>query len=177
MIGTFDYRERISGMSHEWAEKGRQRSVARRLEEMERFWRQRAIVTYLPVYRQRPTREKLTRLPTGSGARPAYLFVVFGGATRCRSSGRLPLAPVLRDGEQRQPDRLSAAGGPCRMRYAVITWSKRRHRPPRGRVAGFPDPVRGILMGWGFLQSGWRKLMDMTGLHEDDAAPAICRSS
>jgi hypothetical protein len=46
MIGTFDYRERISEC-HEWAERAANDQAKALWKEMERFWRQRAIVTYL----------------------------------------------------------------------------------------------------------------------------------
>ena len=46
MIGTFDYRERISEC-HEWAEKAANDQAKALWKEMERFWRQREIVTYL----------------------------------------------------------------------------------------------------------------------------------
>ena len=46
MIGTFDYRERISEC-HEWAEKAANDQAKALWKEMERFWRQRAIVTCL----------------------------------------------------------------------------------------------------------------------------------
>jgi hypothetical protein len=46
MIGTFDYRERISECQA-WAEKAANDQAKGLWKEMERFWRQRAIVTYL----------------------------------------------------------------------------------------------------------------------------------
>jgi hypothetical protein len=46
MIGTFDYRERISEC-HAWAEKAANDQAKALWKEMERFWRQREIVTYL----------------------------------------------------------------------------------------------------------------------------------
>ena len=46
MIGTFDYRERISECQ-QWAEKAANDQAKVLWKEMERFWRQRAIVTYL----------------------------------------------------------------------------------------------------------------------------------
>lgn len=44
MIGTFDYRERISEC-HRWAEKAANDQARELWKEMERFWRERAIVT------------------------------------------------------------------------------------------------------------------------------------
>lgn len=46
MIGTFDYRERISECQ-EWAEKAANDQAKVLWKEMERFWRQREIVTFL----------------------------------------------------------------------------------------------------------------------------------
>jgi hypothetical protein len=46
MIGTFDYRERISECK-DWAEKAANDQAKVLWKEMERFWRQRAIVAYL----------------------------------------------------------------------------------------------------------------------------------
>lgn len=46
MIGTFDYRERISECQ-QWAEKAANGQAKRLWKEMERFWRERAIVAYL----------------------------------------------------------------------------------------------------------------------------------
>jgi hypothetical protein len=46
MIGTFDYRERISECE-EWAEKAANDQAKVLWKEMERFWRQREIVMFL----------------------------------------------------------------------------------------------------------------------------------
>jgi hypothetical protein len=46
VIATFDYRERISECK-EWAEKAANDQAKVLWKEMERFWRQRAIVAYL----------------------------------------------------------------------------------------------------------------------------------
>jgi hypothetical protein len=46
MIGTFDYRERISECQA-WAEKAANDQAKVLWKEMERFWRQRAICTFL----------------------------------------------------------------------------------------------------------------------------------
>ena len=46
MIGTFDYAERISECKA-WAEKAANDRAKVLWKEMERFWRQRAIVAYL----------------------------------------------------------------------------------------------------------------------------------
>jgi len=46
MIGTFDYRERISECQ-QWAEKAANDQAKGLWKEMERFWRERAIVAYL----------------------------------------------------------------------------------------------------------------------------------
>ena len=46
MIGTFDYRERISECEA-WAEKAANDQAKLLWKEMERFWRQREIVTHL----------------------------------------------------------------------------------------------------------------------------------
>jgi hypothetical protein len=46
MIGTFDYRERI-GECAQWAEKAANDQAKVLWKEMERFWRDRAIVAYL----------------------------------------------------------------------------------------------------------------------------------
>ena len=45
MIGTFDYRERISECEA-WAEKAANDQARLLWKEMERFWRQREIVSY-----------------------------------------------------------------------------------------------------------------------------------
>jgi hypothetical protein len=46
MIGTFDYRERISECA-EWADKAANDQAKLLWKEMERFWRERAIVACL----------------------------------------------------------------------------------------------------------------------------------
>ncbi|MPZ38614.1 MAG: hypothetical protein GEU95_11190 [Rhizobiales bacterium] len=46
MIGTFDYQERISECA-QWAEKAANDQAREIWKEMERFWRQRAICSYL----------------------------------------------------------------------------------------------------------------------------------
>ena len=46
MIGTFDYQERI-GECAQWAEKAANDQAKVLWKEMERFWRQRAICTFL----------------------------------------------------------------------------------------------------------------------------------
>jgi len=46
MIGTFDYRERISECQ-KWAERAANDQARALWKEMERFWRQREIVTCL----------------------------------------------------------------------------------------------------------------------------------
>jgi hypothetical protein len=46
MIGTFDYQERISECA-QWAEKAANDQAKVLWKEMEQFWRQRAICTFL----------------------------------------------------------------------------------------------------------------------------------
>ena len=46
MIGTFDYRERISECQ-QWAERAANDQAKELWKEMERFWRERATVTRL----------------------------------------------------------------------------------------------------------------------------------
>jgi hypothetical protein len=46
MIGTFDYQERISECA-QWAERAANDQAKVLWKEMERFWRQRAICTFL----------------------------------------------------------------------------------------------------------------------------------
>ena len=46
MIGPFDYQERISECAR-WAEKAANDQAKEVWKEMERFWRQRAILAYL----------------------------------------------------------------------------------------------------------------------------------
>lgn len=46
MIGTFDYRERVSECA-QWAEKAANDHAKVLWKEMERFWRQRAICAHL----------------------------------------------------------------------------------------------------------------------------------
>jgi hypothetical protein len=46
MIGTFDYRERISECQ-QWAEKAANDQAKLLWKEMERFWRERSIVAHL----------------------------------------------------------------------------------------------------------------------------------
>jgi hypothetical protein len=46
MIGTFDYQERISECA-QWADKAANDQAKMLWKEMERFWRQRAICTFL----------------------------------------------------------------------------------------------------------------------------------
>ena len=48
MIGTFDYQERISECA-QWAERAANDQAKVLWKEMERFWRQRAIGSFLTV--------------------------------------------------------------------------------------------------------------------------------
>ena len=169
MIGTFDYRERISECQ-QWAEKAANDQAKALWKEMERFWRQRAIVTYLRSERVVGPATEFVGSPTRHCRHVGPCDFGGAAAATCRITRMKPLAPVLVM-VTIEPIVCQQPGGNHVERYAVIASIAVLHRPPRGHLAGFPDPVRAHPDRMDVPPERLAQDDGHPGLREDDAAP------
>ena len=167
MIGTFDYRGRISDCQ-QWAEKAANDQAKVLWKEMERFWREREIIRPISGLTRRQSCNRIRSL-TGI----QLLFAAFSAVQQSHVATRTKaLAPVLVMAtiEQivcQQPGGTMSNDTPsshpmlsCTDRLAVA-WQD------------FLILCGRILLGWIFVQSGWRKMMDIPGFVKTMPRPRL----